>query len=136
VSPPVIIEGRKVYFSLVSIGNPHAVIMVDDVETAAVATIGAAMQQYFSDGVNVGFAQVVDRQRLRLRVRERGVGETLACGSGACAAAVAAIGAGAVGRETAVDLPGGQLMVKWRGTGEPVWLRGPAQRVFEGQTEL
>lgn len=136
VTPPLSIDGLPVGFALISMGNPHAVITVDDVRTAPVATVGAALQQYFSDGVNVGFAQITGAQHLALRVWERGVGETLACGSGACAAVVAAIDAGMPPGEIAVDLPGGQLMVKYQPVGESVWLRGPAQRVFEGQTEL
>lgn len=135
-TPPLQIGTEQVDFAMVSMGNPHAVLRVDDIVSAPVARLGASLQQYFSAGVNVGFAQVMANNHLALRVWERGVGETLACGSGACAAVVAATNAGMQTGMTTVDLPGGQLMVKWQGNGEPMWLRGPAQRVFEGQTEL
>ena len=94
------------------------------------------MQAVFADGVNVGFMQLTGHDTLQLRVFERGVGETRACGSGACAAAVVAMRRQPQTREFAVSLPGGQLMVRWAGENETVWLRGPAQRVFEGRIEI
>lgn len=135
-TPPVQVEGREVDFELVSMGNPHAVIAVDDIETAPVARLGPALQEFFAHGVNVGFAQRESPGALALRVYERGAGETRACGTGACAAAVAALRAMPGVEAMEVNLPGGRLMVRWAGEGEPVWLRGPAQRVFEGRIEL
>ncbi|MDH3647047.1 MAG: diaminopimelate epimerase [Gammaproteobacteria bacterium] len=134
--PPVTVDNETVDFALVSMGNPHAVITVDDANTAPVAVMGPALQHFFESGANVSFAQILGPSHLALRVWERGVGETLACGSGACAAVVAAQNAGMTDGAVAVDLPGGQLMVKWQGNGESVWLRGPAQRVFEGRFQL
>lgn len=133
---PVTIDSREVAFAPVSMGNPHAVVAVDDVADAPVATLGSALQEHFEDGVNVGFAQRRAADELALRVYERGAGETLACGTGACAAAVVAMRATPGVEEIAVHLPGGRLMVRWAGDGEPVWLRGPAQRVFEGSIDL
>ncbi|MBT8136994.1 MAG: diaminopimelate epimerase [Gammaproteobacteria bacterium] len=133
---PLTVGGQTLEPSLISMGNPHAVIFVDAVADAPVATLGPALQAFFTDGVNVEFAQVTGNNQLRLRVWERGVGETQACGTGACAAAVAGMQHGLQPGWVSIDLPGGQLMVKCAGPGESVWLRGPAQRVFEGQIEL
>lgn len=121
-----------------AIGNPHAVLTVADVDRAPVATLGAALESHprFPERVNVGFMQVVDPARIRLRVFERGVGETRACGSGACAAMVAGRRRGLFGDEVRVGLPGGDLVVSWRGPGEVVWLTGPAQYSFEGTVAL
>ena len=129
---PVMIEGRQMSFTAVSMGNPHAVIAVDDLSAAPVATLGPALQPYFRAGVNVGFAERRGPGELALRVFERGSGETLACGTGACAAAVVALRDDPEHTEVAISLPGGRLMVRWAGQGEPVWLRGPAARVYEG----
>jgi diaminopimelate epimerase len=128
------VHGEDVAFSAVSMGNPHAVIRVDDVATAAVERIGPALQRdaAFPDSVNVGFVQVVDRAHLRLRVFERGVGETLACGSGACAAAVIAMRHGWVERGVDVELPGGTLHIDWPDAATSVAMTGPAAFVFEG----
>jgi diaminopimelate epimerase len=128
------VHGEDVAFSAVSMGNPHAVIRVDDVATAAVERIGPALQRdaAFPDSVNVGFVQVVDRAHLRLRVFERGVGETLACGSGACAAAVIAMRHGWVERGVDVELPGGTLHIDWPDDAASVAMTGPAAFVFEG----
>ena len=133
---PVTLAGEEIAFTPVSLGNPHAVVAVADVAGAAVEDIGTAMQAVFANGVNVGFMQQTGPDTLRLRVFERGVGETRACGSGACAAAVVAMRGRPETREFAVSLPGGQLMVRWAGENETVWLRGPAQRVFEGRVEI
>lgn len=123
-----------VEIAALSMGNPHAVLLVDDVRAAPVATLGAAIERHpaFPDRANVGFAQVVDRGHLALRVWERGVGETLACGSGACAAVVALIRLGLLDRQVRVDLPGGCLRVGWPGEGEAAYLGGPARIVFDG----
>lgn len=119
---------------LVSMGNPHAVIQVRDSQSADVAGIGSCVQAdpRFSDGVNVGFAEVVGRDHIRLRVYERGVGETLACGSGACAAAVVSIAKGLCDSQIRVSLPGGDLVIRWPKTG-PVWMSGPTAYVFTGE---
>ena len=130
--------GEEVRFAAVSMGNPHAVVRVPDVASAPVARLGAALQahSFFPEGVNVGFAQHVTREHLRLRVFERGVGETRACGSGACAAVVAGRLSGDLDAGARVELPGGVLGIRWSGEGEPVWMRGPAARVFDAEIEL
>ena len=122
----------------VSMGNPHAVLQVDSVDSAAVATLGPLVQASlrFPQGVNVGFMQVVDRAHIRLRVVERGVGETLACGTGACAAVVAGIRLGLLDATVAVQTRGGDLSIAWAGVGEPVMMTGPATTVFQGEIEL
>ncbi|MGA1369987.1 MAG: diaminopimelate epimerase [Pseudomonadales bacterium] len=122
---------------LVSMGNPHAVLFVDNAAHAAVDAVGNALMQHaaFPAGVNVGFCQVVDDAFLRLRVFERGIGETQACGSGACAAAVAARLSGRGGPRLKISLPGGKVRVTWQGPDSPVKLVGPATLVFEGQIE-
>jgi diaminopimelate epimerase len=129
-------DGASIHFGAVSMGNPHVVIHVADVAAAPVATLGPALQcaPAFPQSVNVGFAEVVARDRIRLRVFERGVGETLACGSGACAAVAVLVQNGHVDadREVAVDLPGGTLRIRYdRATGH-VHMGGPAAFVFEG----
>lgn len=132
------IGGQDVEFGAVSLGNPHAVVAVDSVETAPVGILGQAFQlePAFPKGVNVGFMEVVDEARIRLRVFERGVGETLACGTGAAAAAVVGRHWGALAEVVQVDLPGGSLGVEWPGPGSPVWLSGRATAVYEGQINL
>lgn len=129
------IPQATVEFGAVSMGNPHALVEVDDIAAAPVATIGAALQRHpaFPESVNVGFAQVEARNRIGLRVYERGVGETLACGSGACAAAVLLIARGRVEREVAVVLPGGQLDISWPSDDAPIAMAGPVTFVFEGE---
>ena len=132
------VDGDAVRFAAVSMGNPHAVVRVPDVAAAPVVRLGAALQSnpFFPEGVNVGFAQPLARDRLRLRVFERGVGETRACGSGACAAVVAGRLGGDLGASTRVELPGGTLDVRWDGEGEPVWMTGPTAWVFDAEIEL
>ena len=122
----------------VSMGNPHAVILVDDVDSAPVAEWGPRVESHprFPERTNVGFLQVVSRDRIRLRVYERGSGETQACGTGACAAAVVAQLWGLVDDEVAVDLPGGRLLIRWTGGEAPVFMTGPAETVFEGSITL
>lgn len=128
-------EGLRLRFGAVSMGNPHAVIEVPAVEAAPVAHYGPLLQRarHFPESVNVGFAEVVARDRVRLRVYERGVGETLACGSGACAAAVVLIRRGRVDSEVAVALRGGELRIRWPSDDAPVIMSGPATFVFEGE---
>ena len=122
-------------FGAVSMGNPHALIEVADVDAADVARIGPALQWHaaFPQSVNVGFAQVLSPGHIRLRVYERGVGETLACGSGACAAVAVLARRGRVGEHVAVHLPGGTLHLRWAGVGHPIHMAGPATFVFEGE---
>ncbi len=139
---PVDIANRAqpatVLVALVSMGNPHGVLLTDDVDSAAVLTLGPLVQQSprFPQGVNVGFMQVLDRGHIRLRVYERGVGETLACGSGACAAVVAGIRLGLLERQVEVQTRGGGLAIAWAGTEEPVMMTGPATTVFRGEIEI
>ena len=128
----------EITFSAISMGNPHAVIVVDDVSSAPVLTMGPEVQQqtFFPEGVNVGFMQIIDGGHIKLRVYERGVGETLACGSGACAAVVAGCINSSLGQEVDVELPGGHLLINWAGRGEPAWMTGPATFVYRGQISL
>lgn len=128
------VGGRSVEVNVLSLGNPHAVQVVEDVERAPVATLGPLIERHarFPEGVNVGFMQILDRRTIRLRVYERGAGETLACGSGACAAAVAGRERGLLDDDVEVHLRGGRLVIRYDGTG-PVWMRGPAERVYEGR---
>lgn len=118
-----------------SMGNPHALIEVDDIATARVGLQGPALQRSaaFPESVNVGFAQVQSRDRIRLRVYERGVGETLACGSGACAAAAILMRRGRIDRDVVVALPGGELRIAWPDDASPITMAGPAAFVFEGE---
>lgn len=126
--------GEAVEFGIASMGNPHAVIEVPDVDRADVARLGPGLQARaeFPEGVNVGFAQVLAPDRIRLRVYERGAGETLACGSGACAAVAVLARRGRVGRHVFVELPGGTLEITWPGDDSPVTMAGPTAFVFEG----
>jgi diaminopimelate epimerase len=123
---------------VVSMGNPHAVTLVDDVASAPVDSLGPTLESHalFPQRVNVGFMQVVARNRIRLRVFERGVGETQACGTGACAAVAVAHRWGMVGDEVTVELPGGTLLIRWPGGGSSLQMTGPAQTVFEGTLDL
>ncbi len=129
---------RQVVFSVVSMGNPHAVIEVPDVATAPVGTLGAALEVHprFTRRVNVGFRQILRRDHIRLRVFERGVGETQACGTGACAAVAAGVRDGLLDQRVEVDLPGGLLTIAWPGPGHSLWLEGPAEVSFTGQFDF
>ncbi len=126
--------GRTVELRVVSIGNPHGVLRVNDVDSAPVATLGPALERHerFPNRANIGFMQVVTPGHVRLRVFERGAGETRACGTGACAAAVVGQRASWLDDTVRVDLPGGSVTVTWQGPGEPIWLTGEAITVFEG----
>jgi diaminopimelate epimerase len=129
------VAGRDVRVGAVSMGNPHALVEVDDVDAAPVAVLGPQIEHAdaFPQRCNVGFAQVLSRGAIRLRVWERGVGETLACGSGACAAVAVLRQRAKLDAEVRVALPGGELGLRWDGPGHPVWMRGPATFVFEGE---
>lgn len=137
-SYPLDVNGQSLDIGALSMGNPHAVLRVEDIDTAPVATLGPAIERHprFPQRVNAGFLQVVDRHRIRLRVFERGSGETLACGTGACAAAVSGIRRGWVTSPVTVSLPGGELTIEWAGTDTPVFMTGPAVTVFRGQIKL
>jgi len=124
--------------AVLSMGNPHAVQVVDNVDTAPVAEQGPQIEHHprFPQRVNAGFMQVVDRTHIKLRVFERGAGETLACGTGACAAVVAGIRLGLLERRVDVQTHGGVLTIEWQGEGQPVLMTGPATTVFEGDIEV
>ena len=132
------IDGQAIEFGAVSLGNPHAVIRVEDIHTAPVATLGPLLESHndFPERANIGFIQVLDQSQLILRVYERGAGETEACGSGACAAMIIARQQGWVDDSVTVKLRGGILRISWKGEGEPVWMTGPATHVFDGQITL
>jgi diaminopimelate epimerase len=129
---------QTVLVSVVSMGNPHAVQVVDDVDTAPVAETGPQIEHHprFPKRVNAGYLQVLDRGHVKLRVFERGAGETLACGTGACAAVVAGIRRGLLDSPVQVEARGGHLSIAWAGEGQPVYLSGPAETVFEGEITL
>lgn len=139
---PLVLElgGQReaVQVSVVSMGNPHAVQVVADVDSAPVELVGPLIEHHprFPKRVNAGFMQLVDRQHVKLRVFERGAGETLACGTGACAAVVAGIRRGLLDSPVRVDARGGQLSIAWAGEGQPVYLTGPAVTVFEGEITI
>lgn len=129
------IEGKSVEVGVLSMGNPHAVQCVEDVDNAAVAVEGAQLESHasFPARANIGFMQVLERNHIKLRVYERGAGETLACGTGACAAVVSGIMRGLLDHEVRVTARGGELVIRWQGEGQPVSMTGPAESVFEGE---
>ena len=129
------VDGEPVRFGAVSMGNPHALVEVDDIDAAPVASLGAALQAQgaFADSVNVGFVELDSRDRIRLRVYERGAGETLACGSGACAAAAILMRRGRIDREVAVMLPAGELNITWPSDTVAISMAGAATFVFDGE---
>lgn len=131
-------SGQAYEIGAVSMGNPHAVLIVDDVKTAPVATLGPQLEHHprFPQRVNVGFMQIVSRNEINLRVFERGAGETLACGTGACAAVVSGQLRGLLDETVQVNLSGGSLSIEWHGEGQPVMMTGPATTVYEGQIQL
>lgn len=132
------VEGQQIEISAVSMGNPHAVQVVHDVETAPVQQLGSQIETHprFPERVNAGFMQIIDPHHIRLRVFERGSGETLACGTGACAAAVAGIQRGLLQSPVRVSARGGELHIAWQGGTSPVLMTGPAVTVFHGELDL
>ncbi|HGS4807530.1 TPA: diaminopimelate epimerase [Vibrio parahaemolyticus] len=126
---------KTLFCGAVSMGNPHVVTVVDDVDTADVDTLGPLLESHerFPERVNAGFMQVVSRDHIRLRVYERGAGETQACGSGACGAVAVGILQGLLDESVKVSLPGGELHISWQGPGKPLFMTGPATHVFDGQ---
>jgi diaminopimelate epimerase len=132
------VAGEKIDISVVSMGNPHAVQVVADVDAAPVAQLGPLIEAHprFPRRVNAGFMQIVDRHAIRLRVYERGAGETLACGTGACAAVVAGIRRGLLDSPVRVATRGGELSIAWGGANSPVMMTGPATTVFTAEIEL
>ncbi|MFC3114398.1 diaminopimelate epimerase [Cellvibrio fontiphilus] len=138
VTYPLEVAGKTYEISAVSMGNPHSVLLVDDVKTAPVTELGPLIENHvrFPARVNAGFMQVVSRSEINLRVFERGVGETLACGTGACGAVVAGRLRGLLDQKVKVNLPGGSLHIEWPGEGQPVIMTGPAVTVFHGQIKI
>jgi diaminopimelate epimerase len=134
----LVLENETLELTILSMGNPHAVQVVADVERAPVTSQGPLLERHprFPNRVNAGYLQVRDRHRIALRVWERGAGETLACGTGACAAVVAGIARGLLDSPVAVETRGGTLTVSWAGGDNAVWMKGPASSVFEGEIEL
>ena len=132
------VAGKSIKINALSMGNPHAVQIVADVDAAPVASEGPLIESHprFPQRVNAGFLQVLDRSRVRLRVYERGAGETLACGTGACAAVVSGILRGLLDARVNVATRGGDLVIVWAGAGQPVLMTGPAVTVFEGEIEI
>ncbi len=135
---PLKLAGQKLEIMVVSMGNPHALVRVDDIDSADVPGLGPLIEQHerFPNRVNAGFMQLLDRKNINLRVYERGAGETLACGSGACAAVVAGQLRGWLDQQVTVGLPGGKLVISWTGEGDPVMMTGPAAAVFEGRIDI
>lgn len=135
---PLTVDGQQLEIGALSMGNPHAVLLVDAVEAAPVATLGPAIERHpdFPQRVNVGFMQLVSDTEIRLRVYERGAGETLACGSGACAAVVYGILRGWLRDTVTAQLTGGKLEITWAGAGHPVTMTGPTAVVFEGTMKI
>jgi diaminopimelate epimerase len=138
VTYEVDVNGEPVELSAVSMGNPHGVVLVENVDSAPVATLGPALEAHprFPKKANIGFMQVLNRGEIRLRVYERGAGETLACGTGACAAVVAGHLRGLLDEKVLVHLPGGDLHIRWPGEGKALRMTGPATTVYEGQIHL
>jgi diaminopimelate epimerase len=134
----VMVDQDEVQLSVVSMGNPHAVIQVDDTKEAEVDRIGPLIEAHskFPEKVNVGFMEIVHKRFIKLRVFERGVGETMACGTGACAAVAAGIDQNLLESPVEVKLPGGNLKIEWQGAGFPLFMEGPAVSVFEGKIRI
>ena len=131
-------DGQSYTIGAASMGNPHAVLLVDDVEQAPVNQLGSKLTKHprFPQEANIGFMQIIDRKTIKLRVHERGVGETLACGTGACAAVACGIQQGLLDEDVAVHLRGGDLRIEWAGPGQALYMTGPATHVYEGQLRL
>ncbi|HLT03618.1 MAG TPA: diaminopimelate epimerase [Pseudomonas sp.] len=138
VSYPLEVGGRTLEVAAISMGNPHCVTLVDDLDSYPVAELGPLIEHHprFPKRVNAGFLQLIDQHQAQLRVHERGAGETQACGTGACAAAVAGIRLGHLKSPVTIRLPGGTLKIEWAGPGQPVLMTGPAARVYEGQIRI
>jgi diaminopimelate epimerase len=134
----LLVNGQKYAIGAVSVGNPHAVLLVESVDEAPVATLGAAIESHerFPERVNVGFMEILDRTHIRLRVFERGAGETLACGTGACAAVAVGIHNSLLDHTVQVALKGGNLTIRWQGNDHTLLMTGPAQTVYEGKITL
>ena len=132
------VEDQTYNFAAVSMGNPHAVLLVDDVTSAPVTELGAKLEvhELFPERANIGFMQIKSRSHIALRVFERGVGETLACGSGACAAVVTGIQQGLLEQQVTVELTGGKLEISWAGNDNKVFMTGPAETVYQGHLTL
>jgi len=132
------VDGQQVSVGAVSMGNPHVVLQVDDVEAAPVDILGPRIESHtdFPNRVNTGFMQIIDDQHIRLRVYERGAGETLACGTGACAAVAVGRQWGLLSDNVEVGLTGGKLVIEWQGAGSPMMMTGPATHVFDGEIRL
>lgn len=132
------VNSSECRFGAVSMGNPHAVLQVADVDIAPVAEWGKVLEshEFFPERANIGFMQIVDRRHIKLRVYERGAAETLACGSGACAAVVIGIEQGLLDNQVDVELPGGHLSISWTGRGQPVFMTGPAVSVYKGHINI
>lgn len=128
-------EDHTLFCGAVSMGNPHVVTVVEDIETANVEHLGPLLESHerFPERVNAGFMQVVSRNEVKLRVYERGAGETQACGSGACGAVAIGIVQGLLDEDVTVHLPGGKLQIQWNGTDKPLYMTGPATHVYDGQ---
>lgn len=135
---PLRVDKHSYSIGAVSMGNPHAVMQVADVQAAPIATLGPLIERHerFPRRVNVGFMEVVNTHHIRLRVYERGAGETFACGTGACAAVSVGRIWSLLEEVVDVDLPGGRLLIRWDGEEGPVWMTGPTETVYEGRTEL
>lgn len=135
---PLDVAGQHYDIAVASMGNPHAVLVVDDINTAPVLQLGPQIEHHprFPEKVNAGFMQVISRQEIRLRVFERGAGETLACGTGACAAVATGIRRGLLDAHVTVHTRGGSLTIDWAGEGQPLLMTGPAVTVFHGELEL
>jgi diaminopimelate epimerase len=134
----VAVNDENISFGAVSMGNPHAVIQVENVENASVDSLGNILENHtiFPERANIGFMQIINKKAIKLRVYERGAAETLACGSGACAAVVIGIEQNLLDNDVGVELPGGDLNISWSGRGEPVLMTGPACHVFDGTITL
>lgn len=137
-SYPIDVAGETITIGAVSMGNPHAVLRVEEVAQAPVLSLGPLLERHhrFPQRTNVGFMEIRSRRQIRLRVFERGTGETMACGSGACAAVVAGRIQGLLDERVEVILTGGQLNIEWAGDDAPVWMSGPAATVYQGTIEL
>ena len=127
-------QEQTVLCGVASMGNPHCVIQVEDVLTAQVLTLGPLLEQHerFPEKANIGFMHIIDRDNINLRVYERGVGETQACGTGACAAVAVGINQGLLNQRVNVNLPGGKLIIDWKGNQSPLYMTGPATHVYDG----